>query len=272
MALGGIDMSARTLPMTLSAGTTNYVFGDWVNGSGTTLSGTGAFVFSGIGFNTSITGAGKTFSQRFTVERPFGSLTLLDAVTLSSTSSVALILYSGTLNLSAYTLSVAGGFSTTSTGTNPVSTQNTVFNPRTLAIGSGTLSLGASFAVSNSFELTFTGTGTISMTSSAIKNFVGGSSDFSGITLNQGGAGELNITGTNTFGGISNTRASVSATSIDFGTGVQTVASFTASGQAGRLLTLAGTSATSPGSFAYTGAADLSLDYLILTGIRAYQI
>jgi hypothetical protein len=275
MAFGGMDMSARTLPMTLSNTTTSYVFGDWVNGSGTTLSGTGAFVFAGSGFNTSITGAGKTFSQRFTIERPFGSLTLLDAVTISSTSSAALTLYSGTLNLSAYTLSVAGSFSTISTGTNPVSTQNTVFNPRTLAIGSGTLSLGGAFTVSNNFGLTFTGTGTISMTGTSVKNFVGGTSgnsDFSGITLNQGGAGQLNIGGTNTFGGISNTRASVSATSINFGTGVQTVASFTASGQAGRLLTLTGTSATAPGTFVYTGVDDVSLDYLVLTGIRAYQI
>jgi hypothetical protein len=268
MSLPSIDMSARTFPMTFNGATTMYVFGDWLNGSGTTLSGTGTFVFSGRGKNTNITGAGKTFTQALTVELPDGSLTLLDAVTINRASS----LVSGTLDLNGYNLTCNSSFTTVSSGTNPVSTQNTIFNPRILAVGSGTFAVGTAFTVSNNFELTFTGTGTISMTSGGVKNFTGQGSDFGGLILNQGGAGELNILNSNTFGGISNTRAAVSATSIDFLTNVQTVASFTASGQAGRLLTLTGTSATAPGTFMYTGVDDLELDYLILTGIRAYQI
>jgi hypothetical protein len=268
MSLPSIDMSARTLPMTFNGATTLYVFGDWLNGSGTTLSGTGTFIFSGRGKDTNITGAGKTFSQGLTVELPDGSLTLLDAVTINRASNF----YSGTLDLNGYNLTYNSSFTTISSGTNPVSTQNTIFNPRILAVGSGTLAVGAAFTVSNNFELTFTGTGTISMTSSAAKNFVGQGSDFGGLTLNQGGAGQLSIIYSNTFGGISNTRAAVSATTINFGTNVQKVSSFTASGQASRLLTLTGTSATAPGTFMYTGVDDLELDYLILTGIRAYQI
>ena len=272
-SLPSIDMSARTLPMTFNG--SGYVFGDWLNGSGTTLSGTGTFIFSGRGKDTNITGAGKTFTQGLLVELPYGSLTLLDAVTINRASSFV----SGTLDLNGYNLTLASNFTTASSGTNPGGAVNTIINPRILAVGSGTLAVGGAFTVSDNpssfgttFELTFTGTGTISMTSSGVKNFIGYGLDFGGLTLNQGGAGELNIIYSNTFGGISNTRAAVSATSIDFGTNVQKVASFTASGQASRVLTLTGTSATAPGTFMYTGVDDLDLDYLILTGIRAYQI
>lgn len=268
MSLPSIDMSARTLPMTFNGAVTLYVFGDWLNGSGTTLSGTGTFVFLGRGKNTNITSAGKGFTQGLTVDLPDGSLTLLDAATINRQT----VFISGTLDLNGYNLTLASNFTTVSSGTNPVSTQNTIFNPRILAVGSGTLAVGAAFTVSNNFELTVTGTGTISMTGGGVKNFDGQNSDFGGLTLNQGGAGELNILGSNTFGGISNTRAAVSATTIDFGTTVQKVSSFTASGQASRLLTLKGTSATAPGTFMYTGVDDLNLDHLILTGIRAYQI
>jgi hypothetical protein len=83
----------------------------------------------------------------------------------------------------------------------------------------------------------------------------------------------LTISGNNTFANISNS-AGV-ATNISMGTTTQTVGSFTASGTVGTVLTVQGTSATSPCTLIYTGvglATTATTDYLTLTGVRAYPL
>jgi hypothetical protein len=271
---GTLDMSARTLSMTLNIGSNFPMYGNWINGTGTIISGTGILRFWGAGKTTTITSAGKTFTQSVDVYRPDGSLTLLDAFTTTSSTAYTIELQGGTLDANGYNVTcsgTSGSFATARAGTN----EETVFFARTLAIGAGTWTFSRSgiyFLISNANDLTITGTGTISATGSGAKVFSGLGSDFDGVTLDQGGAGTITISGSNTFGGISNTRAAVSATTINFGTTVQKVANFTASGQSGKVLTLTGTSATAPGTFVYTGVDDVSLDYLVLTGIRAYQI
>ena len=76
------------------------------------------------------------------------------------------------------------------------------------------------------------------MTSASAKTFVGGGSTFN-CTLNQGGAGDLTITGSNTFSNITNTRKSVSAASILFTAGTtNTFTDWNASGESTRLLTI----------------------------------
>jgi hypothetical protein len=119
-------------------------------------------------------------------------------------------------------------------------------------------------------NLTVTGTGTINLTSASPKTFAGGGASYSGITLNQGGAGTLTISGFNTFGAISQTY--VGATTISLTNTTQTVGAWTAKGTAGNLLTIAGTSAASPAALVYTGAGQISnLNYLVLNYIRAYS-
>jgi len=207
-----------------------------------------------------VTSAGKTFSQGVVIDAPSGSVTLQDAFVVNQ----GLTLTSGTFNADVYncTISSTGSFFTNSTTAT-----------RTLAIGSGAWTLSAS---SNPFNatsagLTVTGTGTISLTSASAKTFAGGSVSYSGITLNQGGAGTLTITGNNTFANITNTYKATGATTINFGTTTQTVGNFTAAGEAGRLLTLTGTSSTSPCTLVHSGTGTAAnVDYLVITGVRTY--
>jgi hypothetical protein len=263
--IGTIDMSARTSnTMTLATTTiTPTIYGNWINGTGTTLTGTGVMTFAGRGSQT-ITSAGKTFTQGFTIDTPGGSVTLQDAFITNSSSNFTHTAGTVDGNGFNFTISSSGAaYSVSGTAT------------RTVAIGSGTWSIattGTAFTAATSTNLTVTGTGTISLTSASAKTFAGGGVSYSGITLNQGGNGTLTITGNNTFKTISSTAAG--ANTINIGTTTQRITtSWTASGTAGNILTAQGTSASSPGTLVFTGSGTAAnVDYLAITGIRAYNL
>ena len=262
--IGTIDMSARTTnTMTLATGSTApAIYGNWINGTGTTLTGTGTLTFAGRGSQT-ITSAGKTFTQAFTIDTPGGSVTLQDAFSSNSNASGALNILAGEFNAATYNVTFSGeGATITTSGS----------NTRTIAFGSGKWTLAIfSFGVVGT-NLTITGTGTISMTRSAGKTFGGGGADYSGITLDQGSASELGVTGNNTFANITNTYKATGATTINFNATTQRVGSFTAAGEAGRVLTLTGSSASSPATLVLTSGTVTTPDYLTITGIRAYSL
>ncbi len=237
--IGTIDMSARTSnTMFLATGTqTPTIYGNWINGTGTTLTGAGIMTFAGRGSQT-ITSAGKTFTQAITINSPGGSVTFQDAFTNNNTSaSGALVLTSGSFS--------DGGFnctlSSTNSGSRSFDSSNT--NTRSLSIN-GTWTLAPNTATiwncATSTNLTVTGTGTISLTSASAKTFAGG-----GIqtypTLNQGGVGTLTVTGSNKFAGLTNTAIGriqfQSNTTNEF-------TSFSINGTAGNLLQLGSASTT----------------------------
>ena len=261
--IGTIDMSLRTSnTMTLATGsTTPSIYGNWINGTGTVLSGSDVLTFAGRGSQT-ITSAGKTFTQTFTINTPNGSVTLQDAFVTDV--SAFFTLTAGSFDASTYNFSLSSGFSSfTASGS----------TTRTLAIGSGTWTIAGvgstAWSTSVSTNLTVTGTGTISLTNASAKTFAGGGLSYSGITLNQGGAGTLSITGNNTFANITNTYAG--ATTINLAATTQTVGAWTAKGTAGNLLTITGTSVASPATLIYTGVGSLSgVGYLVPTFVRAY--
>jgi hypothetical protein len=265
--IGTIDMSARTTnTMTLATGSqTPSIYGNWTNGTGVTFSGTGILTFAGRGSQT-LTSAGRTFTQLFTIDTPGGSVTLQDALETNMNNSFALRIESGTFDANNYNCTFSallGGLNSTNSKT------------RTIAIGSGTWTMAGSGTPWNTQTitgLTVTGTGTLSFTSASTKTFSIGSntSSFSGLTINQGGAGTLTVNGNNTFANITKTYAG--ATTISFSATTQRVADFTATGTAGNVLTIQGLSATTPCNLIHTGAGDISLDYLNLIGVRAYQI
>jgi hypothetical protein len=267
--IGTIDMSLRTSnTMTLATGTTTpQIYGNWINGTGTTLSGTGIMTFAGRGSQT-ITSAGGTFTQRLTIDTPGGSVTLQDAFTASQSITTLLTITQGTFDAAVYSVSLSGaasGLSSTGTGT------------RTIAVGSGTWTIAGSGTVwnaPNSTNLTITGTGTISLTNASAKTFAGGGISYSDITLNQGGAGTLTITANNTFKNITNTYSATGATTINFGATTQTLTNpWTATGEATRVLTVSGTSAASPGTLIFSGAGTASnVDYLTVSNVRAYPL
>jgi hypothetical protein len=264
--IGTIDMSARTTnTMTLATGAqTPTIYGNWINGTGTTLTGTGIMTFAGRGSQT-ITSAGQTFTQRITINTPGGSVTLQDAFICSNANTLQL--ESGTFSANSYNVSLSGS------GGGVVSSNTAT---RTIAIGSGTWTLAgnstSAWNVGTSTNLAVTGTGTISLTSASAKNFVGGDIAYTNITLNQGGAGALTISGNNTFKDITNTYKSTGAANITLGTTTQRVSQWTGAGEAGRLLTVQGSSASSPGTLILTSAVKPNVDYLTITGVRAYDL
>jgi hypothetical protein len=182
--IGTIDMSARTTnTMTLSNANNLPVYGNWINGTGVTISGTATFTFAGRGSQT-ITSAGVTFTQAFDINTPSGSVTIQDAFETNRATSSALTVTSGTFDANNYNVTVSTG---------AVSSSNT--NTRTIAIGSGTWTIAGNFGwtATISTNLTVTGTGTISLTSASNKSFGGGGISYSGITIDQGGVGILTI-------------------------------------------------------------------------------
>jgi fibronectin-binding autotransporter adhesin len=268
--IGTLDMNERngSALVTLATGSnTPSIYGNWINGTGTTLTGTGTMTFAGRGAQT-ITSAGKTFTQNLTINTPGGSVTLLDAVSLGAGSAFSHLAGTFDADIYNFTSSNAGSLAIASTGA----------NTRTLAFGSGTWTSAGQGNPAISIVatgLTVTGTGTISMTSSASpKTFAGGGVNYSGITLNQGGAGTLTITGNNTFKDITNTYSATGATAIALGATTQTLTNpWTATGAATRVLTVSGTSAASPGTLIFSGAGTAAnVDYLNISNVRAYDL
>jgi hypothetical protein len=235
--IGTIDMSLRTSnTIVLSVSSSPAIYGNWINGTGTSFLGSGRIIFSGQTTQT-ITSASKTFTQPLTIDAVSGSVTLQDAFATSAVSTTAILLTSGTFDANEYNVTLS------STGATGVSISGTL--TRTLAIGSGTWTIAGTtgWVATAATNLTVTGSGTISLTSASAKTFAGGSFSYSGITLNQGGAGDLTITGSNTFGNITNT---IQPATVLFTAGTtSTFSNFSLSGTAGNLITIGSVTAAS---------------------------
>lgn len=264
--IGTVNMSARTSnTMTLATGTTTpAIYGNWINGTGTTLTGTGYVTFAGRNSQL-ITSAGGTFTQPISIDTPGGSVTLQDAFATNRSIGGAIDVVRGTFNANTYNITLSGANS---------SFASSYSNVRTIALGSGLMSIAGTsgFVATNATNLTVTGTGTISLTSASAKTFAGGGLSYSGITLNQDGAGQLNITGNNTFGNITNTYNATGATTINFAATSTTVSQFTAAGTAAKLLTLQGTSAAAPATLIYSGGGNVNVGYLTINNVRGYPL
>jgi hypothetical protein len=230
--IGTIDMSARTSNTMSLASASSAIYGNWINGTGVTLASAAELVFSGRGSQT-ITSAGKTFTQRFTINTPGGSVALQDAFTLNQSVSNVLTVTSGTFDANGYNVSLTGtssGVAASGTGT------------RSINIGAGTWTIaGASgWRADTSTNLTVTGTGTIRLTNASAKTFAGGDIQ-TYPTLNQGGTGTLTVTGSNKFAGLTNT--AIGRIQFTGGT-TNEFTSFTISGASGNLLQLGSTNTT----------------------------
>jgi hypothetical protein len=265
--IGTIDMSARTTnTMTLACSQSPSIYGNWINGTGVTLSGTGTLTFAGRGSQT-ITSAGRSFTQGFTIDTPGGSVTLQDAFETDRLSNSALTVRYGTFDANGYNVTLSGA----SSAVNLDDTTTT----RTVAVGSGTWTIAGTggWDASPSTGLTVTGTGTIKFNSASSKSFLGGDLDYSGITIDQAGAGQLTIASSNTFANITNSYSATGATTIAFSTSTQRVNDFTATGTSGNVLTIQGSSATSPCTLIHIGTGDIdNVDYVTITGVRAYPL
>jgi hypothetical protein len=257
--IGTIDMSARTSnTMGLAVGPDFSIYGNWINGTGTTLSGTSTIIFVGRGSQT-ITSAGQTFTQPINISSPGGSVTLQDAFITNRSGTGAITVNQGTFDANGFNVTISNASGTF------ISSNS---NNRTIAIGSGTWTIagsGTAWTTATSTNLTVTGTGVIKLTSASSKLFFGGGSTYTDITLDQGGTGTLQIVDNNTFKDIISTASG--ARSILLDTTTQRVAQWTGTGTSGNVLTITG-----PATLILTGTTKPNVDFLTITGIRAYDL
>jgi hypothetical protein len=231
--MGAFNASTRTTGITINHNASADRYGNYTLGSGVTISGTSTQTF--VNTNTvDITSAGKTLTFPITFDGPAGTLRLLDALTMSS--GVAFQHNNGTLNLNGYTLTVGTSY-TTGTGT-----KNLTFNGGTLVCPNSSTTAFNNAAPTGFTTTAGTGTGIISMTSGSAKTFVGGGSTYN-CTLNNGGAGALTITGSNTFTTLAN---SVQPTSFLFTAGTTTtLTNWNINGTVGNFVTIGSVTAAS---------------------------
>ncbi len=267
--IGSINMSTRTAAMTLSSSVNYTMYGNLTFGSGTTFSGA-IITLSGRTTQT-LTTVGKSFNAGLLVDSPEGSVVLQDSLTLVATGIFVLDLVSGTFDANSYNV--------TWTGASGGIRLSSGLLPKTIVLGSETWTLAGTgtpwSAPAGLLTISGTRTGTINLTGASAKTFQGGGLDYGNITINNGGAGALTITGNNRFKDLTATQTATGAATISLGTTVQRLSQFSGSGQAGRLLTITGASATSPATLIFTGtgvATSAAVDYLALIGVRAFPL
>lgn len=201
------------------SGTGQNFAGNITLGGGTYTTFGGTFFASG-----TITCAGKTLGSTtagasITVNGSGITVDLADAY-----SGNNFTLTQGTFTTNNFNVTLAGGFLANNS------------NTRALNMGSSTFTVGGvNFSVATSTGMTLNaGTSTVTMTSASAKNFLGGGLTY--YNLNQGGAGALTISGSNTFNNITN---STQPATVTFTAGTtQTVSAFGLSGTAGNLITI----------------------------------
>jgi hypothetical protein len=263
---GTINLSARTSAMTLNP-SGMYVYGNWSNGSGVTLTGTSPVFFRGRTAAT-LTSSGRSFGVPLRFNKSATSVTLQDAlaITFTGASFYPLSLYSGTFNSNNFNVTLAAS---TVGGVGALGTIS-----RTFAFGTSLWTIPATGTLAWNVPtsgLSITGSGTISMSGASAKTFAGGGVNYGSVVLNQGGAGTLTLTGANTFSNITNTYSSTGATTITFpASTTTTVSNFTASGTSGNLLTInsssAGTRATLSKASGTVNVSYLSIQDSAATG------
>jgi len=250
--IGTLDMSARTSAMTLSTGSNApSIYGNWTNGSGTTLSGTGQITFAGRG-SQSITSAAKTFSQTININSPSGTVSLNDALASSNGITVT----NGTFNAVSYNVTAANFSSNNS-------------NTRTISMGSGTWTLsgtGTVWDTAATTGLTFNkGTANIvlSNTTTFARTFAGGGLTYNKLTIGGAtGTSALTIQGSNTFSEIDSTKTVAHTITLTNGT-TTTVTTWSVKGTAGNVVTLQSPVAGSSYTLAKAGGGFLTgIDYL----------
>lgn len=174
-----------------------------------------------------------------TVSGIFPNLTILDDLSIVRSIDTAFgvslfTLERGTLNLNGKKLTISTNSFKPGFDSSITNTRNLIFNGGSIEV-QGNIS---PWTVASS-NLNVTGPGTINLTSSSAKTFAGGGANYSQIILNQGGSGELTITGNNQFGGVSNT---VRPASIKFAAGsTTTLGKFMINGSDGAPVTISST-------------------------------
>ena len=250
--LPNFDASSRTLPFNLSisslaaysAHRVNPFFcGDIKIPAVCTITDTGLLITNASN-NQSIQ-CNTTIPNGIVVDKSDGTLTLQSDISTSGT----FILTRGTLNLNALTLTSTLEFNTSSS------------QSRTINFNNGSINCGANWNATTSTNLLLTGPGSILMSSASAKSFIGGTKIYDGINLVQNGLGTLTITGTNTFGSISNNVLTSSGSTIIFPNVTTTLQNKPSlNGLTGSQLVLSRTGTSGTFTLSYSGSGLIQLD------------
>jgi len=193
--IGSLDCSARTTSITLNHNAVAVRHGDYVLGSGVTVSGTSGQAFSGR--NAQIfTSAGKTITFTASIEKPTGAFELGDA--FSSSGSISLV--QGAFDAKNYAVTCA----TFNANVNRV---------RTLTMGSGLWTLtgtGSVWNIAIATGLTLnqdTADVLLSNTTTTARTFAGGGFTYNKLTIGGAtGTSTTSVTGVNTFSELASTK------------------------------------------------------------------
>ena len=230
---------------TFAGGTRTY-WGDVTLSSTMTVTSTSSITTFGKTSGTQVfTTNGVTFAAPMT-KSGAGTLQLGSALNLSTRD---LTVSAGTMDDGGYNITAGALVSGGSTA-------------RTLAFNGGTWTLTSTSAAASlsGSNLTTSGSGgTMSLTGATSKTFSSAGFNFSTMTLNQGGAGTLTVTGSNTFRDWSATQKPSQFTVTAGST--QTFVNFTLSGSAGSLVTLRSSVGSSSYTFSKAGGV-VNVDYL----------
>lgn len=187
--IGTISAGSRTSAMTLIGNGAPSIYGDVTYGSGVTPSNTGAYTFSGRGTQTYTT-AGKSVARALNITKPLGTTFRHgDAYTGGGVT-----VNGGNYDTQNYNISA------TQFGSSNSST-------RSITLGTSTLTLSATLPLTfaTSTGLTFSGaSSTINLSSTGAKTFAGGGLTFGTVSSTGGTTNALTITGSNTFGTLTN--------------------------------------------------------------------
>lgn len=259
----GTNIDFSNFTRTFAQNTAWETYGNLTLATGMTVSGTSTATVAGRSTQT-LTTAGRTVTYTLSINAPGGTYTMQDAFTTSRAAVGAISLSAGTL--------ADGGVMVTFTGT----TNGGFSMSGGFLTATGTWTFGVTSAVT---FWTVTG-GTPTMTGSTIivnaasastRTFAGGGATYGTLTYTVAGStGQLNVTGSNTFG-ILNFSDVTNARTLALTAGTTTtVATWNMNGTATKLMTVTSiTAATHTLNRLQSGvvSADyLSVDHSIITG------
>ena len=239
------------------------IYGNVTVTSVTTLTaGSNAWTFGATSGTKTISNPwGSTWTFPLNFNGAGGTFQLQSAISTSRAVAGVITLTNGTLDLNGYTLTISAA--TLATFLTAAGTKNITFNGGSIVIATPITTAFNNAAPTGFTTTKGTGVGSISMSGTTAKTFVGGGSTFA-CALNQGGAGTLTITGANTFNDITSTYVvSTGAATIIFpASTTTTVYAFTGSGASGRLLTINSSTSGTTATLNKLGGGVISSDYL----------
>jgi hypothetical protein len=214
--IGTISAGGRTSAWTLTGSEAPIIYGGVTYGSGVTSTASGNWQFSGTSTQT-FTTAGKTLANAITINNPSCLFQHGDAYTTTGSITVT----SGSYTTQNYNITTPG-----------IASNN--INTRAITLGTSTLTFSASMNLATSTGLTFSGaSSTINMSATGTKTFSGSGQTFGTVSSTGGTTSPLTITGSNTFGTLTNS----ARTYLIFTSGTtQNVTNFTYSGASGSVV------------------------------------